>query len=182
MKKWLQRTVVVGGVALAAGSPWLMDFLHQWEDGGKTQNVVYADKLAHGLATACGGITEYTSPVPVIVGEYWSDEKCAEIKEYVVTGTQLELARCFRVPVPQEVFDAFSSHAHNFGTPATCASRALGLVNAGRLAAGCDAIAHSTDGKTPVWSYADGRFYRGLYNRRLAEREHCLAGAAKVGA
>lgn len=82
-------------------------------------------------------------------------------------------AESLRVPINQNTFDAFSSHAHNFGVKATCASRALELVNRGQLAAGCDALAHAEDGKTPVWSYADGQYRRGLYYRRLDERALC---------
>lgn len=169
-----KQTVVIAGAVLALASPTLAIFLSKWEDGGKTQHIVYADKLAKGLPTACKGITKHTSPVPVIVGEYWSAEKCEEVSRMVTTKTQLRLADCIRVPVSQNTFDAFSSHAHNFGFPSTCASRALELVNRENLAAGCDAIAHAPDGKTPVWSYADGKFYRGLYNRRLDERALCL--------
>jgi hypothetical protein len=57
----------------------------------------------------------------------------------------------------------------------------VGLINAGRLLDGCNALAHAPDCKTPVWSYVtkpDGtkQFVRGLYNRRLAERDMCLSG------
>lgn len=43
------------------------------------------------------------------------------------------------------------------------------------VAESCNALAHGPDGK-PVWSYADGKFVRGLYNRHLAERALCLSG------
>lgn len=88
--------------------------------------------------------------------------------------SQLRLLDCVRTRISQNTFDAFSSQAHNFGVAATCASRALELVNRGQLVAGCDALAHAQDGKTPVWSYADGKYLRGLYARRLDERALCL--------
>lgn len=174
-------TKIVGGVAalvtsgaLALVSPQLQDFLGRWE--GERQNVVYADKLAGGLPTVCKGITKHTSPDPVVVGDYWSPERCAEVEQMVVSKSQLKLADCVQVAISQPIFDALSSHAHNFGVATTCASRALGLINAGRLKDGCDALAHGPDGK-PAWSYVGKTFYRGLYNRRLAERELCLSGA-----
>lgn len=164
--------LVVSG-ALALFSTDLQQFLGRWE--GEGQNVVYADRLAKGLPTVCKGITKHTSPYPVTVGDYWSSERCAEVEQMVVSNGQLALADCIGVVVNQPIFDALSSHSHNFGVPSTCASRAVGLINSGRVAEGCDALAHGPDG-TPVWSYADGRFVRGLYNRRLAERALCLSG------
>ncbi|MGZ9981567.1 lysozyme [Bordetella bronchiseptica] len=164
---------LVASGALALFSPALQSFLERWEGG--RQNTVYADKLAGGLPTVCKGITKYTSPDPLVVGDYWSPERCAEVERLVVTKGQLSLADCVNVSINQPIFDALSSHSHNFGVPRTCASRAVGLINAGRMAEGCDALAHAPDG-TPVWSYANGKFVRGLYNRRRAERGLCLSG------
>ncbi|MDF8361943.1 lysozyme [Achromobacter anxifer] len=164
--------LVASGV-LALFSPELQQFLGRWEGDG--QNTAYADKLAKGLPTVCKGITKHTSPYPVVIGDYWSPERCAEVEEMVARNTQLALADCIAVVISQPIFDALSSHAHNFGTPSTCASRAVGLINSGRLVEGCNALAHAPNG-SPAWSYADGKFVRGLYNRRLAERALCLSG------
>lgn len=171
------RIVIKYGAPLILASAGLMGFLHQWEDGGRTRNIVYPDKLAGGLPTACNGITKHVTDIPVVVGEYWSDEKCEEVAAMVAEKGQISLLDCIRTRISQNTFDALSSHAHNFGVPSTCASRALGLINEGHLAAGCEALAHAPDGK-PVWSYVkDGRggkkFVRGLYSRRLAERDLC---------
>lgn len=164
--------LIVSG-ALALFSTDLQQFLGRWEGGG--QNVVYADKLAKDLPTVCKGITKHTSPYPVVVGDYWSTERCAEVERMVVSKGQLGLADCIDVVINQPILDALSSHSHNFGVPSTCASRAVGLINSGRVAEGCNALAHGPDG-TPAWSYVDGKFVRGLYNRRLAERALCLSG------
>lgn len=168
------RTILRYGSPLVIASAGLLAFLTTWEDGDRPQPIVYADPLV-GIATACGGITEWTSPVPVIVGDYWSEAKCREVKTMVVANTQLSLAECLTQAVPQKVFDSLSSHAHNFGVRATCASRAVGLINLGYPEEGCDAIAHRPDG-TPAWSYVGKDYVRGLYRRRLAERQMCLAG------
>lgn len=176
IKKGALALIAAGTIALF--SPQLDKFLQIWEGSG--QNTVYPDQLASGLPTVCAGITKHTSPYPVVVGDYWSDERCKEVERLVVEKTQLKLAHCITTTkITQGAFDALSSHAHNFGVANTCASRALGLINSGNLKAGCEALAHSHSGK-PVWSYitlADGtkKFIRGLYNRRLAERSLCLS-------
>lgn len=167
--------IATGAIVLASAS--LLSFLGKWEGDG--QNVVYPDKLARGLPTVCKGITRHTSPYPVVVGDYWSEARCAEVEQLVVEKGQLALADCLTNPkIGQNTFDALSSHGHNFGVPSTCASRAVGLINSGRIADGCKAIAWAPDGKTPVWAFvtdAQGRkqFVRGLHARRVAEAELC---------
>jgi len=172
----LRGKIQAGALALASAP--LVVFLGTWEGNG--QNTVYADKLAGGLPTVCKGITRHTSPFPVVVGDYWSPDRCADVEQLVISKGQLQLADCItNQDVGQNTFDALSSHAHNVGTPSTCASRAVGLINAGRIAEGCRALACAPDGRTPVWSFvtdAQGRkrFIQGLHNRRLAEMELCL--------
>lgn len=174
----LRNKIMTGAVTLVLGSSTLMAFLGKWE--GEGQNVVYADKLARGLPTVCKGITRYTSPEPVVVGDYWSPERCAEVEQLVVEKGQLGLADCLtNDKVSQNTFDALSSHGHHFGTPATCASRALALINAGRIAEGCKALAWGPDGQ-PVWAYvtdAKGNkvFVRGLHARQLDEARLCAS-------
>lgn len=171
MKKAIGTAVIAVGASFLIGhSPALQDFLKRWEGN---INVVYADKLAGGLPTVCTGITRHVSPYPVIVGEYWSNEKCAEVERLVTLQTQKELGKCLKGDVPQSVFDALSSHAHNFGYPRTCGSQAVQLINQGKLREGCNAIAYTPNGN-PNWSRAGGSFVQGLHNRRKAERELCL--------
>lgn len=171
----LRTKIATGAIALVSAS--LLGFLGRWE--GEGQNVVYPDQLARGLPTVCKGITRHTSPYPVVIGDYWSDARCDQVEQLVIEKGQLQLADCItNQQVGQNTFDALSSHAHNFGVPTTCASRAVGLINAGRIADGCKAMAWAPDGKTPVWAFvtdAQGRkqFVRGLHARRLAEASLC---------
>lgn len=164
--------IIVAGVSMVAASPVLMSFLGVWEGNG--QNVVYADKLAGGLPTVCKGVTKWTSPYPVIVGEYWPPKKCEKVERHVVVQTQRALSKCIKTPVPQGTFDALTSHAHNFGWNRTCNSATVREINKGNIKQGCYFLAQKQDG-SPNWSFAGKVFYRGLYNRRLAERsELCL--------
>lgn len=179
MKYFARAPIVVRyGGALVLASAGLMGLLHKWEDGPQLQMVVYADKLAGGLPTACNGITAHTSPVPVVVGEVWSAEKCEEVARTVVLNNQVQLLECITTQVSQNTFDALSSHAHNVGVASTCVSRALRLINEGKLEEGCRALAFGPSGQ-PVWAYtSDGKgglkFVQGLHNRRLDEMRTCL--------
>ncbi len=156
---------------LVLASVTLLAFLGLWE--GEKQYVVYADKLAGGLPTVCKGITPYTSSRPLVIGDTWTAEECEAEERRIVIETQTALSRCIHQEIPQGVFDALSSHAHNFGWGKTCGSRAVRLINAGDINAGCRALAWSPDG-SPVWAYVDKRFIQGLHNRRIAEMNMCL--------
>ena len=171
----LRNKIATGSIVLVSAS--LVGFLGKWEGNG--QNVVYPDKLARGLPTVCKGITRHTSPYPVVIGDYWSDARCDQVEQLVIEKGQLALADCLTNPaIGQNTFDALSSHGHNFGVPSTCASRAVALINAGRIQDGCNALAWGPDGTTPVWAFiTDSKgqklFVRGLHARRLAEAELC---------
>ncbi len=174
----LRNKIIAGSITLMLGSSTLMAFLGKWE--GEGQNVVYADKLARGLPTVCAGITRHTSPYPVVVGDYWSPARCAEVEHLVVEKGQLALADCLTNPnISQNTFDSLYSHGHNVGVPSTCASRAVALINAGRIKEGCRALAWGADGR-PVWAYVtdakgNKRFVPGLHARRLEEAQLCAA-------
>lgn len=170
-KKGLTAAALVASGALALMSADIERMLSRWE--GEGQNVVYADKLASGLPTVCRGLTRHTVKEPLIVGDYWPPEKCAEVERIVVETGQIDLAKCLPVTIKQGAFDAASDMGHHFGNPRTCASRAVGLMWEGKWKEACDAFAHAPSGR-PVWSYVGQQFYRGLYNRALDRKKLCL--------
>jgi len=169
-----------GGGALVLASAGLMAFLGIWEGNG--QYTVYADKLAGGLPTVCRGLTKHVTKTPIIVGEVWSASKCDAEEKKAITAVQGKLINCFTVTPPQRVFEAASSHAWNFGLPATCGSIAMQHWKSGDWATGCRWLYQSDTGKA-VWSYVktgkfingqpEMKFVRGLANRRLAEYKLC---------
>lgn len=163
---------LVASGALALYSDGLNRMLSRWEGDG--QNVVYADKLAGGLPTVCRGLTRHTVSEPLVVGDYWSPEKCAEVERTVAEKGQIDLAGCLPATIKQGAFDAASDMGHHFGNPRTCASRAVGLMWEGKWEDACDAFAHAPSGR-PVWSYVGDTFYRGLYGRALDRRALCLS-------
>lgn len=169
----------LGGSLILAGAG-LLAFLGKWEGTG--QNVVYPDKLAGGLPTVCKGLTRHVTDTPIIVGERWSDEKCATEEERAVKRVQVRVGLCFKLLPPQDVFEAAGSHAWNFGTAATCSSGAMAAWNRGEWLRGCQRLSRGDDG-TLVWSFASRvdpktgqkvyTFVQGLANRRADETRYC---------
>ena len=177
------RIVIVAGVALVGASPVVIDHLTQWESGGSRVLTVYADRLAGGLPTVCNGITRHVTSEPVIVGQTWTVEKCDRVEQDALEAVQTRLAGCFRVPVPQSVFDMATSHAWNFGAHRTCNSAAMQAWNMGELELGCRRIAFDDLGKR-VWAYKctgsgpakQCKLVSGLALRRDDEARKCANG------
>lgn len=158
------------GAGLVLASAGLMAFLGRWE--GANENTVYADKLASGLPTVCKGLTHHVTTTPIIVGDYWPDEKCEAEERKAVIAVQTRLLACFTITPPQAVFDMATSHAWNLGASKTCGSQAMASWRAGNWQQGCRRLQFADSGKL-VWAYAGGKFVRGLANRRGAENEYC---------
>ena len=177
MKEVARKVVIKYGVPLVLASAGYLGFVSKWVADKEQATRVYADRLARGEPTVCDGITNATSPYPVIVGDVWSAERCTEVNRLVAEKTQLRLLDCLKTRISQNTFDALSSHAHNVGVGNTCASKALGLINAGRMEDGCRALAFTPAGE-PNWSFVPegGRkkFVQGLHNRRKDEMALCL--------
>jgi len=134
------------------------------------------------LSTASVDVFPEFAPPKVEIQTIAIGLTAAEVEQLVTEKGQLALADCLsNQAIGQKTFDALSSHGHNFGTSNTCASRAVGLINAGRIKDGCQALAWAPDGKTPVWAFittAQGKkvFIPGLHARRLTEAALCEAG------
>lgn len=176
LRKGAAALVLIASGAITLFSPQVQQKLGELE--GEGQNIAYADKLADNIPTVCKGLTNHTSPEEVIVGDFWSDEKCAEIEKIVVTEGQISLARCLPDTITQNQFDALSLFAHNVGNPAACASRAVGLIWKGKHYEGCRALAYSPSNR-PVWAYVGKTYIQGLHNRRIKEYKMCAKGLKK---
>ena len=165
---------LAGSLVLASAAA--LGILHKWEPAKGSQDahlIVYADKLANGLPTVCSGITKHVSTIPVIVGQKWTQEQCNQQEAQALERVQNTLVQCFKILPHQSVFDAATSHAWNFGASKTCSSQAMKHWNQGNYKLGCRLIAFDYEGN-PNWSYSDGKFVRGLHNRRLDEMNLCL--------
>lgn len=156
---------VVAGLALASAA--LLTAMHQWE---KQVLEVYPDRLARGLPTFCSGSTDWNAPI----GKKFSKAECDAIDEATAEKYGLGILGCTKHEfLSQDVFDALTLFAINVGIKGACDSRAVALINKGLLKEGCQALARGPNGE-PVWSFADGKFVRGLANRRAFEASWCL--------
>jgi len=161
----------IAAAGLAVASPFLVHFVGKWE--GSSEYTVYADQLANKIPTVCKGLTHHVTDTPIIVGEVWSKEKCEAEEKRALVAVQSHLILCFnsRYP-PQSVFDMATSHAWNVGYPSTCGSQAMKAWQQGEWELGCRRL-HQADSGKLVWAFANGKFVRGLSNRRADERANC---------
>lgn len=161
-----RKGIIPMALAAALTSPLAYNTLEHLEG-----NVlrVYADHLAGGLPTYCAGRTDPAA----VVGTKLTSDQCQEINKVTLLEYGYAVLGCVNwdyLTAPRLI--GLTMLAINVGKEGACGSRAVRLINAGDLVAGCDAIARGPDGR-PAWSYAGGQFVQGLQNRRQAERKLC---------
>ena len=166
---------LAGSLILASATA--VGLMHKWEPAKGSPDAhlfVYEDKLANNVLTVCSGLTNAVSPKKLIKGDKWTQAECDENESAALSKLQEQLATCYRRLPPQSVFDAATSHAWNFGVNKTCSSAAMRHWNLGDYKLGCQLIAYQYDGTTPNWSFSDGKFVKGLHNRRVDEMQTCV--------
>lgn len=122
-----------------------------------------------GVPTVCMGYTGKG----IIFGKRYSHEECTKLLKQELIEHGNGVLQCITRPMKENEYNAFTLMAYNIGVSAFCGSTTARLFNAGNTQLACDRIAFASDG-SPNWSYAGGKFYKGLHNRRLYERSMCL--------
>lgn len=140
-----------GGAVAAA----LATFVASWEG---VQTVAYRDPI--GIWTVCAGETE-----GVKAGDRYSLADCKAMLVRRLEDYAEPIEKCLP-GLPDTRFIAFTSLAYNIGARRACDSTAAKLVRAGRIVEGCNAFM--------AWNKAGGIVFRGLTNRRAAERDLCM--------
>lgn len=168
---------VVGGVTLVAGlvvgGPDLVAHLQRLEGSPTT---VYADKLAYGVPTVCGGHTDWS----LRVGQVYDRAFCDSLDRKTATEYGIAVAECIGPEnLTQHSLDAFTLFAVNVGKAGACGSRAAQLMRAGKHDDGCRAISRGPTGKR-VWITAGGKPRNGLAKRRDFETALCLKPATST--
>ena len=180
-----QGKKVIAGVVLAGAG--LLTALTSLE---KQELVVYADKLAYGVPTVCSGFTDWK----LRVGQAYTKEDCEKIDSRTAEEYGLAVLECVKTPMNQNQFDAFTLFFINVGKAGGCKSGAIRAANTGDYAKACRAMVYAPLGSSidqkcaksadcmalartegpPVWSYAGGKYVRGLHNRRMFEMKLCM--------
>lgn len=122
-----------------------------------------------GIPTVCMGYTGKD----VVWGKRYSPQECNNLLRKELTEHGKGVLNCTKEKLSVNEYNAYTLFAYNVGVNAFCTSRANRLLNEGKHAEACNALAYSPTG-SPAWSYAGGKFYKGLHNRRLYERSMCL--------
>lgn len=143
-------------------APWVAlatVFVGGWEG---MQTVAYRDVI--GVPTICYGETR-----GVKLGDTATPEECramlADGLQDFADGVRDMMPSFDAMPPKRQV--AVVSLAYNIGLGSFAKSSVRRELNAGNVKAGCDAFL--------LWNKAGGIVFRGLTNRRKAERDLCLA-------
>lgn len=165
------RAVVGGGAAVAAALAIATPLIAHWEGGRQRDGsaIAYADRLAHGLPTACEGITGNDQYGHAIVpGHRYTSSECDEMLRREL-GRRIEgVKACLPATIPVQGLAASLSLAYNIGTVRFCHSTAAIRFRAGNYRGGCIALT--------AYNRSAGIVRRGLVNRRAAERQLCEQG------
>lgn len=153
------------GVTVAAFLAVAVPFVGGWEG---MRNHAYLDIV--GVPTICFGHTK-----GVQLGDYMTDAECealfeAELVHYRDGIHAYFTPRTKAERLTPERDTAYVSLAYNVGIRGAGRSTATRRLNAGRIAAGCEALTW--------WNKAGGRVIRGLVRRRGAEYDLCMRGIA----
>jgi lysozyme len=152
--KWLIGVVSAGLIGSAA----------LWEG---TKYTPYLDVV--GVPTVCSGYTGKD----IVWGKKYSPSECSAYLKKELGEHSSGVLNCIQAPLKENEYNAFTLMAYNVGVKAFCGSSTVRLFNAGLTKEACNAIAFTPKGQ-PNWSFAGGKFYKGLFNRRLYERSMCL--------
>lgn len=127
------------------------------------RTAAYLDPV--GIPTICFGETR-----GVQMGDTATVAECKTMLGNRLIEFSAGLDRCLTAPVPDKSYVAFVSWTYNVGVGAACKSTLVRKANAGDLLGACNEL--------PRWNKAGGIVWPGLVNRRAAERDLCLEGAA----
>lgn len=123
--------------------------------------VAYVDPV--GIPTICEGIT-----AGVRLGDRATPQQCDALLEIEVRRSLSSVERLATVQMPDTRKAALASFVYNVGETQFSRSTLLRKLNAGDAKGACAELSR--------WVYAGGKVYKGLVNRRKAERELCEQG------
>jgi lysozyme len=135
------------GIALL--KKWEGCELKAYQDGGGVWTIGY------GLTTAAGIVQVYRG---MVITQAQADDYLAR----ALVKYERTVAEVIKRPMTQNQFDAMVSLCYNIGQGAFAGSTLVRRFNAGDIAGAADAFL--------MWTKDDGKFVKGLENRRKDER------------
>lgn len=154
----------IGAGVLAAAIAVAVGLSTKYEPAAVNPGLAYADKLAHGLPTACMG---HTGP-DVVVGVTYSAAQCAAWETQDLARSVANVNQCIMVPLTAGQAGALIDAAYNLGPSVVCGSTIQREINAGYPATTwCYQLLR--------WNHAGGRAVRGLTRRRYDDLAACTS-------
>lgn len=117
-----------------------------------------------GVWTVCYGHTGKD----IMLGKSYTEAECRVLLDKDLRTTAAQVDPYIKKPIPDTTRAALYSFAYNVGAGNFKTSTLLYRLNQGDIASACDQLRR--------WTYAGGKPWKGLMNRREIEREVCLMG------
>lgn len=117
-----------------------------------------------GVLTVCYGHTG----ADIVKNKTYSPTECKAMLDKDLQPFARSVDRSVKVPTNEYQKAALISFSYNVGVSAFERSSLLRQLNAGNYQAACDGLRQ--------WTYAGGKQWKGLMNRREVEREVCMWG------
>ncbi|OWF79166.1 lysozyme [Yersinia rohdei] len=117
-----------------------------------------------GVWTVCYGHTGKD----IMLGKKYTEAECRALLDKDLHTTAAQIDPYIKKKIPDETRAALYSFAYNVGAGNFKTSTLLYRINQGDIAGACDQLRR--------WTYAGGKQWKGLMNRREIEREVCLMG------
>ncbi|NIG77864.1 lysozyme [Klebsiella sp. Ap-873] len=146
----------VGGGAIAIATVMLSG------KGGLEGREYVAYKDVVGVLTVCDGHTGKD----IIPGKRYTDNECDALTRADLTRIAKQVDPAIKVPTTETQRAAIYSFAYNVGATATINSTLIKKLNAKDYAGACNELRR--------WTFAGGKQWKGLVNRREVEREVCM--------
>lgn len=130
-----------------------------------------------GVWTICDGHTKGVYP-----GMRATPEQCDAWLAEEMREAQRMVVECIDPPLTANQLGAFTDAAYNLGPAVVCGSTLQRLANKGDIRGACYQLADAKNsrGEPKGWTYAAGKWIRGLFLRRMDEREVCWPNFGNV--
>lgn len=156
MKLRVIATLGAGAVAIASAMLTGGDGLE-----GSAANP-YRDVV--GVLTVCYGHTGSD----IMLGKTYTEQECRFLLDKDLNNVAAQIDPYITQPIPDTTRAALYSFAYNVGPKSFKTSTLLRRLNMGDTAGACDQLRR--------WTYAGGKQWKGLMNRREIERDVCMWG------